>query len=98
MGGGSSAHARHKSYSQIAREFGVSRSLVHAVLSRPLPSPSPHVQRRRQAGMRSLVVRVPREDVIRLRIEANTRSQTISALLREILADYCRQQNARFTG
>jgi hypothetical protein len=91
MGGSSSAHARHKSCSQIAREFGVSRSLVHAVLSRPLPSPSPREQRRRQAGLRSLVVRFPGEDVSRLRVLAHSHAQPISALVREILIDYCQQ-------
>ena len=91
MSGGSSAHARHKSCSQIAREFGVSRSLVHAVLSRPLPSPSPREQRRRQAGLRSLVVRFPGEDVSRLRVLAHSHAQPISALVREILIDYCQQ-------
>jgi hypothetical protein len=41
--------------------------------------------------MRSLVVRPPGEDLHHLRILANTRSQAISALLREILAAYCQQ-------
>ena len=45
----------------------------------------------RAAGMRPLVVRFPGEDISRLRLLANSRSQTLSALLREILAAYCRQ-------
>jgi hypothetical protein len=35
--------------------------------------------------MPSLVVRIPREDLNRLRVLANSRSQPISALLRDIL-------------
>jgi hypothetical protein len=49
------------------------------------------MQRRRTGGMGSLVVRVSNEDLNHLRILANTRSQTISSLLREILIAYCRQ-------
>jgi hypothetical protein len=82
---------RGKSYAHIAREFGVSRSLVHIVLTRPLSPRSPVVRRRRTDGMGSLVVRVPSEDLNHLRILADTHSQTISALLREILIAYCRQ-------
>ena len=41
--------------------------------------------------MPSLVVRIPREDLNHLRIIANSRSQTISALLREILIANCQQ-------
>jgi hypothetical protein len=82
---------RSKSYGQIAREFGVSRSLVHTVLTTPLSPRSRRMQRRRTGGMGSLVVRVSNEDLNHLRILANTRSQTISSLLREILIAYCRQ-------
>jgi hypothetical protein len=86
-----------KTYAQIAREFGVSRSLVHIVLTRPFPPRAPRVQRRWTGGMRSLVVRIPGDDLNHLRIIANTRAQTISSLLREILAAYCQQmqKNAR---
>jgi predicted DNA-binding protein len=41
--------------------------------------------------MRPVVVRFPGEDLSRLRILANSRGQTLSALLRDILKDYCRQ-------
>jgi hypothetical protein len=47
--------------------------------------------------MPPLVVRIPSEDLNHLRIMANSRSQTISALLREVLIAYCRelQENTR---
>jgi hypothetical protein len=57
-----------KTYRQIAQEFGVSRSLVHAVLTRPLLPRSQRVQRRRTGSMGSLVVRIPSEDLNHLRI------------------------------
>jgi hypothetical protein len=41
--------------------------------------------------MRSLVVRFPDEDLNRLRVLANSRSQPISALLHDILVAYCQQ-------
>jgi hypothetical protein len=57
--------SRRQAYAQIAREFGVSRSLVHIVLTRPL-SPRPRrAGRRRTGGMRSLVVRLPLVDMFR---------------------------------
>jgi hypothetical protein len=80
-----------KSYGQIAREFGVSRSLVQAVLTKPLPPRSRRTRRRRTAGMRPVVVRFPGEDLSRLRVLANSHAQPISALLRAILAAHCRQ-------
>jgi predicted DNA-binding protein len=47
--------------------------------------------------MRPVVVRLPDEDLSRLRILANTCGRTISALLRDILTAYCQQlrENAR---
>jgi hypothetical protein len=80
-----------KSYNQIAREFGCSRSLVHTVLTRPLLPRSQLVLRRRTAGMGTLVVRLHGSEVSRLRLEANSRGKTSSALVRDILIAYCQQ-------
>ena len=69
-----------KNYSQIARECGVSRSLVHAVLSRPLPPRAAVVRRRRPAAMQPVMARLPEEDLSRLPVLRNSRGQTLSSL------------------
>ena len=90
-------HGRQgKTYAQIARESGISRQLVHAVLSRKARRPAG--RKPRVGSARPFVFRLPSEDELRCRALARTEGKTLSVFLRDVLTAYCQQLRKRRKG
>ena len=82
---------RGRSFADIGREFGVSRQLAHAVLSRPAAAaPTPRGRPAPRAGARPFVLRLPAGLHRAVRLTANARGTTVSAVAREAIASHLR--------
>ena len=83
-------HGRQgKTYAQIAREAGVSRQWVQAVLfrkARPLAGRKP-----RAGPERPFVLRLSSEDELQCRAWARIEGKTLSVFLRDVLTAYCQR-------
>ncbi len=79
-----------QTYAAIAREYGVSRQLAHAALTRPHHRYHPHRPRRRDTprGMTPFVVRFPEKQAWRCRQEAEREGKVLSVWLRDVLTWY----------
>ncbi len=72
-----------QTYATIAKEYGVSRQLVHAALTRPASLP-----RRRRRAMQPFVARFPAEQLERCRGEARGDGKSLGAWLRAVVVRY----------
>ncbi len=71
-----------KTYAAIAAEYGVSRQLVHAALTRP------PLRGARPSPMHPFVARFPTEQLEACREEARRAGKPMGAWLREVIIEY----------
>ncbi len=72
-----------QTYAAIAKEYGVSRQLVHTVLTQ-----SPSLSRTRPSPMQPFVARFPVEQLAQCRWEAQRAGMPLGAWLRAVIVSY----------